>query len=172
LKSPKNYFWEEDFYTLKENGGRNLAVEDTLSIVERDFAAVAAKLKASAPLAGHDRVVLSFFAAAMMVRTRHFAGVIGRMLRTVQAQAAKQAAKQKIQPSLSNAIAEALPNLVGETVRTGMTENSQMIIRMNLSVFVANDSAGFVTGMSHASYPFRDTLIRSSVTRMSSSRCR
>lgn len=146
LRSPKKYFREEERYTLKENGGRNLAVEDALGIIERDFSVVAAKLEASEPLTSHDRVVLSFFAAAMIARTEHFADLTGTMLRTIQAQAAKQAAKKKIEPSLSNAIAEALPNLVGENVRIGMIENSKMIIRMNLSVFVTDDGAGFVTG--------------------------
>lgn len=146
LKSPKKYFREEDRYTLKENGGRNLAVEDALGVVERDFAEVAAKLESSGSLTGNDRVVLSFFAAAMMVRTEHFSGRMGTMFRTMQAQAAKQAAKEKIEPSLSNAIAEVLPNLVGESIRIGMIENSKIIIRMNLSVFVTDDEAGFVTG--------------------------
>jgi hypothetical protein len=145
LRSPKKYFREQDRYTLKENGGRNLAVEDALGIIERDFAGVAAKLEASEPLTGHDRVVLSFFAAAMLVRTGNFADLLGTMLRTIQAQAAKQAAKEKIEPSLSNAIAEALPNLVGENVRIGTIENSKMIIQMKLSVLVTDDGAGFVT---------------------------
>src|SRR5271167_191139 len=69
LKSPKKYFRKDDRYTLNQNGGRNLAVENALGSVERDFAGVAAKLEASEPLTGHDRVALSFFAAAMMMRT-------------------------------------------------------------------------------------------------------
>ena len=70
LKYPKTYFREKDRYTLNENGGgRNLAVENALGIVETGFGKVLVRLQTRLPLTGRDRVTLSFFAAAMMVRT-------------------------------------------------------------------------------------------------------
>jgi Protein of unknown function (DUF4238) len=146
LKSPRKYFRGKDRYTLDENGTRNLAVENAPGTIERDFSGVASRLKTLEPLTGHDRVTLAFFVAAMMLRTNHYADVVGNMLRKVQTQAAKLAAGEKIEPSLSDVIATLLPNLVGELVRTGITEYSRMIFQMRLSVFITDDEAGFVTG--------------------------
>jgi hypothetical protein len=143
---PKKYFRERDRYTLAENGSRNLAVENALGLIERDFGEVLGHLQARQPLTGRDRVVLSFFVAAMMVRTDHMPGVVGNILRTIQRQAAKQAAKANIEPSYSNAIAKSLPSLKGDTVRDGIIENSKMPIQMHLSIFMTADEAGFVTG--------------------------
>jgi hypothetical protein len=146
LKSPKKYFREKDRYTLRENGGRNLAVEDALGIVEHGFGEVLSRLQTRQPLTGRDRVILSFFTAAMMVRTDHIPGVVGNMLRTIHRQAAKQEAKENIEPSYSNAIAMFLPSLVGEVARVGIMENAKILTQMHLSIFVNDDEAGFVTG--------------------------
>lgn len=146
LKSPTNYFCSEDRYTRQSNGGRNLGVENALAVVEGEFGKAQKRLRANSALRPQDRVALSFFSAAMMSRTEHYSEWVGTMLRTVQIQAARLAAKEKLEPSLSNAIEESLCNLNAETVGIGMPEFAKILIQMKLSVFVTDDEAGFVTG--------------------------
>ena len=80
------------------------------------------------------------------VENQHYSERIGTLLRTVQRQAARLAAKERLEPSLSNAIGEHLRSLNAETLRTGMPEFAALLGQMKLSVFVTDEEAGFVTG--------------------------
>ena len=146
LRSPEGCFCSEDRYTLPSNGGRNLAVENALAAVEGEFGRAQKRLRANSALRPKDIVYLSFFSAAMMSRTGHYPERIGTLLRTVQRQAARLAAKEGSEPSLSNAIEEGLRSLNAETARTGIIEFAKLLIQMRLSVFVTDDEAGFITG--------------------------
>jgi hypothetical protein len=146
LKSPKKYFRELDRYTLNTGGARNLAVENALSTVETWFAHAFSNIAGRKPLTGHDRVELAFFASAMMLRTRRIPTALERTLRTIQMQARKQERKANIDHSFSNGINEVLPSIVGETVADGLPAMASVLVRMNVSVLVTDDDAGFVTG--------------------------
>ena len=146
LRSPANYFWSKDKYTLLSNGGRNLAAENAMALAEGWFGLVQERLKAGGDLRSEDRVRLAFFSAAMLSRTEHSVAPVERMLRTIQAQAARLAATAGTAPSLSNAIEEHLRSLPGEVAGAGMVEFAGLLFQMNLSVLVTDDKAGFVTG--------------------------
>jgi len=146
LKSPASCFCDEDRYTIQSGGNRNLAVENALAVVEGWFGTAQKMLMADRQLSPENVVHVAFFAAAMMSRTQHFPEKIGGMLRTIQRQAARLAAKAGTPPSLSDTIERELPDIDGTTVRSGLIEFVQIIIRMNLFVLVTDDEAGFVTG--------------------------
>jgi hypothetical protein len=82
----------------------------------------------------------------MMLRTRRIPPALTDLLRTVQMQAHKQEAKANIDRSFSDAIDRVLLSAPGETVASGLTATASMLIRMNVSIFVTDDDAGFVTG--------------------------
>src|SRR5690242_10438511 len=71
-RSPKNIFWETDFYTLfKVDGQRDLSLEKGLSQLEGQFALLRRdKLEQRQPLSDDDQIVLCAFAAAMFARTK------------------------------------------------------------------------------------------------------
>jgi Protein of unknown function (DUF4238) len=146
LKSPRKYFREEDRYTLKSGGTRNLSVENALNRVETWFGEALGNIVARKRLTGHDRAKLSFFTSAMMLRTRRIPTALTDHLRTIQMQSRKQETKANIDHSFSDAIDDVLLSAVGETVADGLTATAAMLIRMNVSIFVADDDAGFVTG--------------------------
>ncbi len=146
LKSPKKYFREPDRYTLNTSGGRNLAVENTLNTIETWFTQALRSIAGRKPLSGNDRVKLAFFTAAMMLRTRRIPTAVERMLRTIAMQARKQERKANVDRSFSDGINELLPSIVGKTVADGLPEMSFVVFRMNVSLLVTEDDAGFVTG--------------------------
>lgn len=146
LKSPRKHFREQDRYTLKAGGARILSVENALSRVEAWFGEALANIVARKPLTGHDRAKLSFFTSAMMLRTRRIPTALTHLLSTIQMQARQQETKANIDHSFSDAIDEVLPSAVGETIADGLTATASMLIRMNVSIFVTDDDAGFVTG--------------------------
>lgn len=146
LKSPKRYFRELDRYTLNTGGARNLAVENTLSTIETWFAQALGNIAERKPLTGHDRVKLAFFASAMVLRTRRIPTAVEHMLQTIQTQARKQERKANIDHSFSDGINELLPSIVGKTVADGLPEMAFVLFRMNLSLLLTDDDAGFVTG--------------------------
>ena len=145
-KSPKKYFRQPERFTLATNGLRDISVENALGSVEAWFGHTMAKIKAQRPLDGHDRSKLALFTSAMMLRTERIPRAMANMLRTIQSQAAKQERKANIEPSYSLAIEGALPSICGDAVSGGLTTTGQMLIRMNVSIFIADDDAGFVTG--------------------------
>lgn len=70
-KSPKNVFEETDFYTIERNdGGRNLVLEDGLSGLESEFVKVRAKLARRERLSRREYAHLLAFVAAMEARTK------------------------------------------------------------------------------------------------------
>ena len=146
LKSPKKYFREPDRYTLDTGDARNLAVENALSRCEAWFAQALSNIAGRKPLTGDDRVKLAFFAAAMMLRTHRIPTAVDRMLRTIQMQAHKQEGKANINHSFSDGISELLPSIVGKVVADGLPEMAFVLFRMNISLLVTDDDAGFVTG--------------------------
>jgi hypothetical protein len=146
LKSPRKYFREQDRYTLKPGGTRDLSVENALNQVETWFAEALGNIIARKPLTGHDRAELAFFTSAMMLRTRRIPTALTGLLRTVQMQSRKQETKASIDHSFSDAIDGVLLSAAGETVADGLTAAASMLIRMNVSIFVTDDDAGFVTG--------------------------
>jgi hypothetical protein len=146
LESPKKYFREKDRYTLKTQGGRNLAVEDTLGMVEAGFGEALPNLIARKPLTGYDRVKIAFFVSAMMLRTNRLPGAIRESLDEDRRQAMKLEAKEKIESSFSDAIANASPDIPGDTLRFGLNRWTERMVRMKLSVFVTDDEDGFATG--------------------------
>ena len=146
LKSPQTYFREPDRYTLKAGATRNLSVENALSRVETWFGEALGNIVARKPLTGLDRVKLSFFTSAMMLRTRRIPMALTDSLRTIQTQGRKQETRANIDHSFSDAIDEMLPSVVGEAVADGLSATASMLIRMNVSIFVTDDGDGFVTG--------------------------
>jgi hypothetical protein len=146
LRSPKRYFRQPDRYTLKDGGARNLSVENALNNVETWFGSAFANIAERKPITGHDRVKLAFFTAAMMLRTHRIPSALESSLRTIQTQARKQEIKANIDHSFSDAIDTALPSVVGEAVADGLIPTASMLVRMNVSTFVTDDDAGFVTG--------------------------
>jgi Protein of unknown function (DUF4238) len=146
LKSPKKYFREPDCYTLDTGGARNLAVENTLNIIETWFNQALRNIAERKPLTGHDRVHLAFFAAAMMLRTRRIPTAVQRMLQTIQMQARKQEEKSNIDHSFSDGINKLFASIVGKTVADGLPGMAFVLLRMNVSLLATEDDAGFVTG--------------------------
>ncbi len=146
LRSPKKYFRQPDRYTVNTSGARNLAVENALSTVETWFAQALNNIAGRKPLTGYDRVKLAFFTSAMMLRTRRIPTAMERLQRTIQMQARKHEGEADIDHSFSNGIREVLPFVVGETVADGLPAMAGVLVRMNVSIFVTDDDAGFVTG--------------------------
>jgi hypothetical protein len=70
------------------------------------------------------------------------------MNQTSRDQAARLEEKENIEPArrLSTAIDEFLPDIEGEAVRAGLQVSPRILFGMNLSIFVTEDEAGFVTG--------------------------
>ena len=146
-KSPKNYFWEKDRYTLNDQGGvRNLTVENLLGYIETGFGEVAKHLKARTPLTKRDREILAHFSAAMIVRTDNMVGMMKDTFQTLQSQAARIESEENIEPSLSEALRVRLPDVAGTSVAVGIKEYAKPLMLMNLSILVTDDEAGFVTG--------------------------
>lgn len=145
-QSPRKYFRQPERFTLTTNGTRDLSVENALGNVETWFGHAIGNIKAHRPLDGHDRSKLALFTSAMMLRTERIPTAMENMFCTIQRQAAKQEKKENIEPSYSQAIGEALATMRGDAVSAGLTATGEMLIRMNLSIFVTLDPAGFVTG--------------------------
>jgi hypothetical protein len=68
------------------------------------------------------------------------------MLRTIQSHASRQAKKANIEPFYSRAIEAASPSICGNAIGVGLAATAELLIRMNVSVFITDDDAGFVTG--------------------------
>jgi hypothetical protein len=146
LKSPKKYFREKDRYTLSWLGGRDLAVENSLGMVEAWFGEAFANVQAHNPLTGHDRVKIAFFTAAMMLRTNHIPSILADVLGTNHWQSASLEKEEGLDSSSSDALKAKLPDVTGDTVGNGLIMTAGMLVRMKLSIFVTDDEAGFVTG--------------------------
>ena len=146
LRSPKKHFRQPDRFTLTTNGRRDFSVENARGSVEAWFGHTMANIKGHKPLDGHDRSKLELFTSAMMLRTERIPTAMENMLRTIQSQAARQEKKASIEPSYSSAIEAALPSICGDAVSAGLTAMGAVLIRMNVSVFIADDEAGFLTG--------------------------
>jgi len=86
LRSPRDYFWEADRYTIQTDAGRNLAVEKALGRIESDYDRVICDVLQNRQLSGQQRVWLSFFAGAMFARVGGIPEAVERMLRTVARQ--------------------------------------------------------------------------------------
>jgi len=146
MKSPKEHFRENDRYTLTWLGGRNLAVENSLGMVEGWFGEAFVNIQAWKQLDVHDRVKLAFFTAAMMLRTNHIPTIMANVLGTTQSQSEKLEKKEGLDSSYSEALKAQLPDVTGDTVGNGLIFTASMLIRMKLSIFTTDDEAGFVTG--------------------------
>lgn len=146
LESPKKYFRGVDRYTLGSRGKRDLAVENALAMTETWFAEALSNIRAGKPLDGYDRVKLAFFTSAMMVRTDRIPGVVAESLRTISRQAAKLDAKRNAEAGLSKDACAALTDVVGDTVSAGLKTGAEILVRMNVSIFITEDDADFVTG--------------------------
>jgi hypothetical protein len=146
LQSPRKYFRERDRYTLNYEDGRNLAVENALAFIEAGFGGVFSRIRARTPLTALDHTIMAHFTAAMLVRTRHMPNKMRVMFETIQRQAAKQEAAANLEPVYSEHVGKALPNIVGTSVMAGISEYARVLFGMNLSIFVTDDDAGFVTG--------------------------
>ena len=147
LKSPKKYFWESERYTIMEGGERQLNVEKALQMTETEFGKVFnIALKTNAPITPEHRVALAFFIAATKTRTNYFPDLVRPLLRRVQEQASRLAAKDNRESALVQEIEDNLPKLNAESVSVGMTGMADILIQMKLTIFTTDDDAGFVTG--------------------------
>ena len=146
LESPKSYFYADDRYTVTSSGERDLRVEDALALTETWYGQVIKNVRAGKILDEDDRTKLAFFTSAMMVRTNHMPGVLSNVFRTIKSQAERLEAKHNAKPGLSKDMAAKLETVVADTVRAGALTGANVLFGMNLSIFVADDEAGFVTG--------------------------
>jgi Protein of unknown function (DUF4238) len=148
LEPPTNYFCGPETYTIKAGGGRNLAIENALAMIEGDFGRVRKRLQATKPLDAKDRTILAHFCGAMLSRTGTLASTLREINQRSRNQATRLEEKEDIEPSLrlSTAIDEFLPDIEGEAVGAGLHVIPGMLFRMHLSIFVTEDEAGFVTG--------------------------
>src|ERR1039458_712926 len=101
LRSPKKHFSQKDRYTVNTGNVRVLNVEKALNVIETDFGKVRQLLDARRPLTQEHRVALVFFAAAMMTRVESYPERVGGMLKRIQQQAARQAARHGLESTLS-----------------------------------------------------------------------
>ena len=145
LRSPKKHFSQKDRYTVNTGNVRVLNVEKALNVIETDFGKVRQLLDARRPLTQEHRVALVFFAAAMMTRVESYPERVGGMLKRIQQQAARQAARHGLESTLSKGIETSLARVSAESVSTGMPETAALLWRMKLSIFVTDDEAGFIT---------------------------
>ena len=145
LKSPSERFWLPDRYTIKSNGTRDLSVENTLAAVEDRYAKVIRTIRDRGTIGPGERKSLDSFAAAMLARTEPYAENVESILRTIGKRALKLEQKCGAEPGLSKQVEEHLQSVYGHTASIGMMEYSKMFFRMKLSIFVADDEAGFVT---------------------------
>jgi hypothetical protein len=145
LRSPRDYFWEPDRYTIQTDAGRNLAVEKALGRIESDYDRVICDVLQNRQLSVQQRVWLSFFAGAMMARAGGMPDAAERMLRTIARQTRRLEEKCGAPPAQSAEIEELLRSVHGHTAGTGMIEYSKMLFGMHLSIFAADDGVDFIT---------------------------
>ena len=117
-------------------------------MIEGDFGRVRKRLQAKKPIDAKDRTVLAHFCGAMLSRTGTLASKLREINETSRDQASRMEEKEDIEPALrlSTAIDEFLPDIEGEAVRAGLQVTPRILFGMNLSIFVTDDEAGFVTG--------------------------
>jgi Protein of unknown function (DUF4238) len=145
-RSPEKSFVSSDRYTIHlPNGARDLAVEKALGLLESDFVGVLKRIRSRENLLGKHRETLAFFTAAMMARTEGYAGPTRELIRGSQAQAVRLERLRSVQPELSLELEGQLTNLVPHVTRQLILMVVPSLLRMNLTVFVADDEAGFIT---------------------------
>jgi Protein of unknown function (DUF4238) len=135
-----------DRYTTHlPNGARDLAVEKALGLLESDFVGILKRIRGREDLLGKHRATLAWFTAAMMARTEEYAGPMREGIRASQIQAVRLEHLRNVQPGLSQTLEDELRNLVPEVTSTLTVFLAPILSRMNLTVFVADDEAGFIT---------------------------
>jgi hypothetical protein len=135
-----------DRYTIhRPNGTRDLTVERALGLLESDFVGVLKRIRSREDLLGKHRLTLAWFTAAMMARTERYAGPMREGIRASQIQAAHLEHLRNVEPALSQKLEDELRNLVPEVTSTLTVLLAPILLRMNLTVFVADDEAGFIT---------------------------
>jgi hypothetical protein len=135
-----------DRYTTHlPNGTRDLAVEKALGLLESDFVGVLKRIRSREDLLGKHRLTLAWFTAAMMARTEKYASPMREGIRASQIQAARLEHLRNVQPELSQKLDDELRNLVPEVTSTLTVFLAPILFRMDLTVFVADDEAGFIT---------------------------
>lgn len=145
LRSPRDYFWEQERYTIQAGDERNLAVEKALARIESDYGRVIGDVRAGKQISPEQRVWLSLFAGAMLARAGSVPGRTERMLRTVAKQTRRLEEKRGAPPQQSADMEENVKSVHGPTASAGIIEYSKMFFAMNLSIFATEDEVGFIT---------------------------
>jgi hypothetical protein len=144
-KSPKSIFWKSDHYTIRNGPERDLRVENALGTIEKDLPKVHAKLDKNESITGLERVILTFFTAAMLSRVEAQANWMADSLREDRDQVVRLEAKHGIEPVASSHLENELRNVNSGVVIAGLMHRANMLWRMNLSIFTTDDALGFVT---------------------------
>jgi len=145
LRSPRDYFWEPDRYTIQTDAGRNLAGEKALGRIESEYDRVICDVLQNRQLQGEQRVWLSFFAGAKLGRVGGIPDAVERMSRTVARQTRHLEEKRGAPPERSAEMEGLLRSVHGHTASTGMIEYSKTFFEMHLSIFATDDEVGFIT---------------------------
>lgn len=146
-RSPKKSFREPDFYTIKlKNGDRVLDIEDSLSLLEEQFASLRAKkVNLSKPLRRVDQAVLCVFAAMMASRTKTPRRNLSRSFNEIHQKTVELERSHNAPPlgSLETQIyAEHGHQLtLGYNIQT----IAEWLSRMHLTIFVASGTSRFIS---------------------------
>jgi hypothetical protein len=145
-RSPEKSFTSTDRYTIKLPGGRrDLAVEDALSALERDFVRVRAKIRKQEPLDLKDRMHLCFFTAAMRSRSLRAGD---------QWKAAQQASHEQVlsmeheyecEPFSSLQTAKMVEFAHQQFIMLSLEVEAPLLLQMKMNIIVSQESLAFIT---------------------------
>lgn len=146
-RSPDKTFRETDRYTIRmSDGGRNLAVENTLGQTETDFQPILMAIRRRQELTPRQRAKLAIFTAAMMGRSKkqgdywleQWQENIDKVRRMEEKFGGTETPlSQKLERSLENSHAELVINMIKIA--------APVLSSMTLTIMTTNDPNGFIT---------------------------
>jgi Protein of unknown function (DUF4238) len=145
-RSPEKSFRANDRYTITlADGSRDLALEDSLSSIEDDFAKVLTRVCRRETLEERDRACLCFFAAVMTSRTLAFGEHWREFFQTLNRQVSKQEKKHQSEPSSSLETARLVALAPQFAVASSISAAAPLLFRMCMTVLYTEDEIGFIT---------------------------
>jgi hypothetical protein len=145
-KSPEKSFTANDRYTIKmPDGGRNLAVENTLGGIENDFVRALTRIRRRENLNAVDRARLCLFTAAMHTRSVAMGEHWRKQQENLHKIVADLEERRNVPPKASLGTAKMVEHAHLHLIGMGIETEAPLLFQMQMSIIVTDDEVGFIT---------------------------